>query len=83
MTPSPQEWQADMEQRARSIEAPVLLVRGLMSDVVSDRGVEHLRSVIPQTEVVNVAHAGHMVAGDQNDRFAHEILRFLESLSAR
>lgn len=74
--------QPDLERRARGIKLPVLLVRGLMSDVVSDRGVGHLLGVLPHAQVVNVAGAGHMVAGDQNDRFAQEILRFLEDLQA-
>jgi pimeloyl-ACP methyl ester carboxylesterase len=74
--------QPDLERRARSIGLPVLLVRGLTSDVVSDRGVEHLLGVLPHAQVVDVAGAGHMVAGDQNDRFAQEILRFLNDLQA-
>ena len=76
MTPSPLDRQADLEEHARRISVPVLLVRGVMSDVVSERGVEHLRGVLPQAEVANVA-------GDQNDRFASEILRFLRTLDNR
>jgi pimeloyl-ACP methyl ester carboxylesterase len=83
LAPRPRELRAEMEDRARAVKVPVLLVRGLKSDVVSDRGVEHLQSVLPQAEVVNVAQAGHMVAGDQNDRFCTEILRFLQRLDDR
>jgi pimeloyl-ACP methyl ester carboxylesterase len=80
MGPNALQSRPELERRARGITLPVLLVRGLMSDVVSDRGAEHLLSVMPQAQVVNVADAGHMVAGDQNDRFCQEILRFLTSL---
>lgn len=58
-------------------EPPVLLVRGLESDIVSDRGVEALREMVPRVEVFDVAEAGHMVAGDRNDRFNEGTIAFL------
>lgn len=72
----------ELARRARRIDIPVLLIRGGRSRVVSDRGVERLREVLPRAEVVQVADAGHMIAGDQNDRFAREILRFLDRIAA-
>lgn len=57
---------------------PVLLVRGLRSDVVSDAGVEAFRAIVPRLEVVDVAGAGHMVAGDRNDAFNDGVIGFLE-----
>jgi pimeloyl-ACP methyl ester carboxylesterase len=54
---------------SRRVKMPVLLVRGLRSDIVSDAGVEEFRGVIPQLEVFEVTHARHMVAGDKNDVF--------------
>ena len=53
-----------------------MLVRGLESDIVSDEGVAHLRTLLPTLEVADVA-AGHMVAGDNNDSFNTAITRFL------
>lgn len=58
-------------------DLPVLLVRGLKSDVVTDRTVEEFRSRIPTIEVADVGGAGHMVAGDKNDAFNAAILEFL------
>lgn len=58
-------------------EIPTLLVRGLHSDVVTDEGVEHLREHIPALEVLNVAGAGHMVAGDRNDAFNDGVIDYL------
>jgi pimeloyl-ACP methyl ester carboxylesterase len=56
---------------------PMLLVRGQVSDLVSqDRADEFLRR-FPQVEFVDVAGAGHMVAGDRNDLFAQSVLDFL------
>ncbi|HEV7313249.1 alpha/beta hydrolase [Sphingopyxis sp.] len=55
---------------------PVLLVRGLSSDVVSDAGVAAFRDALPRLETVNVAGAGHMVAGDRNDAFNEAVVAF-------
>lgn len=55
---------------------PVLLVRGLSSDVVSDAGVAAFRATVPHLEVLDVAGAGHMVAGDRNDAFNEGIIAF-------
>ncbi|GGL12979.1 alpha/beta fold hydrolase [Nocardia jinanensis] len=63
---------------ARRIECPVLLVRGKMSDVVSDEGVAEMRELIPRLQVVDVRGAGHMVAGDDNDVFTAGLLEFLD-----
>lgn len=56
---------------------PTRLLRGRHSDVVTDAGVEALRDVLPDVDVVDVTDAGHMVAGDNNDAFTGAILQFL------
>lgn len=63
----------------REITIPTMLVRGLMSDVVTDEGVRHLQSLIPSIEVVDVEGATHMVAGDKNDAFSDAIVSFLDN----
>lgn len=69
-----------VQQAAATLETlpdlAVLLVRGLSSDVVSDSGVAAFRARLPQLEVLDVAGAGHMVAGDRNDAFTAGILAF-------
>ncbi len=67
-----------MEAAVRSIDVPVLLVRGGSSDVVSPEGAAELKELIPHAEIVDVAGAGHMVAGDRNDRFNDAVIEFLE-----
>jgi len=57
---------------------PVMLVRGLKSDVVSDAGVAAFRELVPHLEVADVSGAGHMVAGDRNDAFNGATIAFLE-----
>jgi pimeloyl-ACP methyl ester carboxylesterase len=58
-------------------DVPVLLIRGMSSDVVSQGGIDELRSALPRFEVFDVPNAGHMVAGDRNDVFNQGMLAFL------
>lgn len=70
---------ADTIEGARvAQDVPVLLIRGLSSDVVNDAGTAALREVLPRLETFDVAGAGHMVAGDRNDAFNAGMLQFLE-----
>ncbi|HTQ18876.1 alpha/beta hydrolase [Mycobacterium sp.] len=56
---------------------PMLLVRGQVSDLVSQERADQFLSRFPQVEFVDVRGAGHMVAGDRNDIFAQAVLDFL------
>lgn len=62
---------------AKGLRSPTLLVRGRMSDVVSEAAVAEFRSLAPHAQYVDVAGAGHMVAGDQNDAFSEAVVNFL------
>lgn len=66
-----------IEGARAAADVPVLLIRGLSSDVVTDGGLEELRQVLPALEVFDVPGAGHMVAGDRNDVFNQGMIRFL------
>jgi pimeloyl-ACP methyl ester carboxylesterase len=68
---------------ARAVRVPTLLVRGMQSDIVSDRGVAELKEMILQARFVEVSDAGHMVAGDENDVFTANLIDFLESVQDR
>lgn len=67
------------EAAAARVRVPTLLVRGVHSDVVSIDGARALQALIPQAELVDVAEAGHMVAGDRNDLFSTAVIAFLEN----
>lgn len=67
---------------ARQIAVPTLLVRGAQSDVVSDDGVADLLALIPTARHVEVAGAGHMVSGDDNDVLSAGITAFCAELAA-
>jgi pimeloyl-ACP methyl ester carboxylesterase len=56
---------------------PMLLVRGQMSDLVSQERADEFLARFPQVEFADVRGAGHMVAGDRNDVFAGAVLDFL------
>jgi pimeloyl-ACP methyl ester carboxylesterase len=56
---------------------PMLLVRGQMSDLVTQDRADAFLARFPQIEFVDVAGAGHMVAGDRNDVFAEAVVEFL------
>jgi pimeloyl-ACP methyl ester carboxylesterase len=63
---------------ASRITIPTMLVRGRMSDIVSDESVRELQELVPHAEVVDVAGAGHMVAGDKNDVFNSAVIDFVQ-----
>ncbi|TDJ62340.1 MAG: alpha/beta hydrolase [Proteobacteria bacterium] len=66
-----------LEACATSLSLPVLLVRGGLSDVLSEDGAKAFVALCPQCEYVNITGAGHMVAGDRNDIFASAVVDFL------
>jgi pimeloyl-ACP methyl ester carboxylesterase len=65
---------------ARALTVPTLLVRGRVSDLLSEEGAQELLEMVPHARLVDVAGAGHMVAGDRNDLFNDAVVQFLESL---
>lgn len=71
-----------LEDAARSLTIPTLLVRGRMSDLLSEEGAQALLDLVPQARLVDVAGAGHMVAGDRNDLFNDAVAAFLDELRA-
>ena len=65
---------------AQKVVVPTLLMRGALSDVVTMEDVEYFLSVIGQAKFVEIEKAAHMIAGDRNDVFAEEAIKFLRSL---
>ncbi|MBI5089779.1 MAG: alpha/beta hydrolase [Actinobacteria bacterium] len=74
---------SDFEQladHARRLTMPVLLVRGQMSDVVSEDAAHEFLHLVPHARFVDVGGASHMVAGDRNDVFTDAVVQFLGEL---
>ena len=65
-------------QAAQRLKAPTLIVRGGMSDVVSERVMAEFLDAVPHVRSTTVSGAGHMVAGDSNHAFTNVVIAFLE-----
>jgi pimeloyl-ACP methyl ester carboxylesterase len=65
---------------ARHLKCQTLLVRGGMSDVVSEKVMVEFLDEVPHVRSVSVTGAGHMVAGDSNHSFTKAVLTFLEEV---
>jgi pimeloyl-ACP methyl ester carboxylesterase len=68
---------------ARHIRIPTLLIRGGESDLITQEHVDSFLRIIPTAEFTEVRGAGHMVAGDRNDRFNAVVVNFLLRMDAR
>jgi pimeloyl-ACP methyl ester carboxylesterase len=80
---TPEERRQRLEQSARALKIPTLLVRGALSDVLTEDGVRAFKALCPHAEYVQVADAAHMVAGDRNDPFGDAIIRFVTEVVGR
>lgn len=72
-----------LEAAARQLRVPTLLLRGRRSDLLSPAGVDEFLQLVPHARFVDVADAGHMVAGDSNDAFVGAMMEFIAALGER
>lgn len=73
------DFQNQFEAALGGVRVPTLLVRGKLSDVVTDEGTQEFLAKIQGSKLVDVSGASHMVAGDQNDTFSVAVVDFLEN----
>ncbi len=66
-----------LEHAAISLEIPILLIRGKLSDVVSTEGVQDFLQKVPGAQFVELSDAGHTAAGDDNDAFTDAVVQFV------
>lgn len=66
-----------LEEAARRVTVPTLLVRGRQSDLLSEEGARAFLEQVPHARYADVSGAGHMVVGDRNDAFSQAVLDFL------
>ena len=69
------------EAAADNLTLPTLLVRGGLSDVLSEEGAQAFLTQVPHAKYANVGDAAHMVAGDRNDVFVSSVLEFLATVA--
>lgn len=67
-----------LEESAKTISIPTLLIRGGRSEIVSKQSVSEFLELVPHSEFIDVADAHHMVAGDANDAFNDGLLSFID-----
>ncbi len=66
-----------LEQAAIELTVPILLIRGKLSDVVSEQAVADFLDKVPGAEFVELSGAGHTAAGDDNDAFSDAVVSFV------
>jgi pimeloyl-ACP methyl ester carboxylesterase len=77
---TPQQFLSRMHAAAKKLDIPTLLIRGGMSDVLSESGAREFLEIVPHAEYVDVLDAAHMVATESNERFSAAILPFIRRL---
>lgn len=70
-----------VEDDARSLRCPVLLLRGSRSDVLSDAGADAFVDLIPHARLATVESAGHLAVGDNPQSAVHLIASFLDEVA--
>jgi pimeloyl-ACP methyl ester carboxylesterase len=76
------EFQELLNAAIDNITVPTMLVRGRLSDVVTQESVDDFVARMSTATVVEVEGAAHMIAGDQNGAFTQAVVTFLnESIS--
>jgi pimeloyl-ACP methyl ester carboxylesterase len=68
---------AGMDREVTSLTCPVLVLRGVASDVLSNEGAEEIASLIPDARVATVGGAGHHAAGDNPETTVDLVRAFL------
>ena len=66
-----------LENSARRIAVPTLLVQGALSDILTNKEKEEFLNAVPHARFAEIQQATHMVVGDKNDIFAEAIVDFL------
>jgi pimeloyl-ACP methyl ester carboxylesterase len=67
----------ELENAARGLQIPTLVLRGRLSDVVSDEGLQAFLDLAPHAEAAVLPGAAHTAAGDDNDAFTDAVYSFV------
>jgi len=76
-------YQPLLQDAARRIRIPTLLISGDASDVVSHDTIEEFLALVLHARHVRVADATHMIVGDDNAAFTRHVAEFLEEIEAK
>lgn len=78
--PDPAAARAELDDAARGVRCPAMLLHGTLSDVVDEDGVAHLETLIPHVRLVSLSGAAHTAAADDNDAFTAAVVAFVTEL---
>jgi pimeloyl-ACP methyl ester carboxylesterase len=79
MRPSASRDPSRLCEAVKAIKVRQLLIRGKMSELVSENAVREYLNLVPHAGYVDVSDAGHMIAGDSNEVFTQAVLDFIQS----
>ena len=68
----------DVLDRLPALELPILLVRGMQSELVDEAAAREFVGQTRNARYVDIGGAGHMVAGDRNDIFSQAVIGFFD-----
>ena len=71
------EFRQRQKEYAELVSIPTLLIRGALSNVVTQEEVDDFLDTINHAEFIEIEKAAHMIAGDRNDIFANAAISFL------
>lgn len=78
-SPAPGETNS-LDTVAARVKLPTHLIRGRLSQLVSEEAAQHFLEVVPQARYTDISGAGHMIAGDKNDIFTEAVVDFIGSV---
>nr|WP_253647919.1 alpha/beta hydrolase [Williamsia deligens] len=70
----------ELDDAAARLQIPIMLVRGMLSDVVPDDVLSAFRERVPHARVTELRSAGHTAAGDDNDAFSEAVVDFVHDV---
>lgn len=70
----------ELERTAAQLTLPLLVLRGVLSDVVGREGIEAFQRIVPHAEFVDLEGAAHTAAADDNDAFTETVSSFISRL---
>lgn len=68
---------AGLDDDARAISSPALVLRGAASDVLSSEGAEEIVALLPDARLATISAAGHHAAGDNPESTGSVVAAFL------
>lgn len=72
-----------LDQAARALRCPTLLVHGGSSPVLSREQAERFAAGVEKVRLITIPDAGHSVAGDQPEAFVRAVGTFMDQVAAR